>query len=231
VDVRRELGAAGARSLPADALERLRRQAVAAVESGVSQSRVARLFGVSRKSVGNWVRLYQTSGEAALRPRSRGRRAGSQLALTVDQQVRVIETIAGSLPDEVGLPCLLWTRKAVVELVSREFGVAMSPGTAARYLGRWGLLGPSWPPAERTVGALLVTWTHPRLPAGTKRFNALVAVTPRGVLLFLVNEKPFTDEQLTEFHRRLCVQLGRQVRLLIGAWPAAHSTLLPTWHP
>lgn len=230
MEVRHELGAAGARSLPADALERLRRQAVAAVESGVSHSRVARLFGVSRKSVGNWVRLYRASGEAALRPRRRGRRAGEQLALSTDQQVWVIETVARSLPDEVGLPCLLWTRKAVVELVRREFGVALSPGTADRYLDRWGLLGPSWPPAERIAGALLVAWTHPRSPAGTRRLNALVAVNPRGVLLFFAGEQPFTDEHLAEFRRRVCVQLGRQVRLLIGAWPAAHSALLSTWH-
>jgi transposase len=230
MEFRHELGAAGARSLPAEALERIRRQAVAAVESGVSQSRVAQLFGVSRKSVGNWVRVYQASGAAALRPRRRGRRAGEQLALSTDQQAWVIDTVAGNLPDEVGLPCLLWTRKAIVELVRREFGVPLSPVTADRYLGRWELLGPRWPQRERAAGSLLVAWTHPRSPAGTRRINALVAVTTRGVLLFLAGEEPFTGAHLTEFRHRLCVQLGQQVRLLVGTWPTNHSALLVEWH-
>jgi transposase len=231
MDVRHELGAAGARSLPADALERIRHQAVAAVESGVSHSRVARLFGVSRKSVGNWVRLYRASGEPALRPGRRGRRAGEKLALSTDQQSWVVETVAGSLPDEVGLPYLLWTRKAVAELVRRELGVPLSPGTADRYLARWELVGPRRSPVERTASGLHVTWTHPRSPSGAKRLNALVGVTSRGVLLFLASEQPFTKAQLTEFHRRLRVQLGRQVQLLIGAWPEAHSEVLATWYP
>jgi transposase len=226
----RDLGGADARSLPADALERIRRQAVAAVESGVSQSRAAQLFGVSRKSVGTWVRVYQAGGEAALRPRRRGRKAGQRMALSADQQAWVVETVSGSLPDEVGLPCLLWTRKAVVELVRREFGVPLSPATADRYLGRWELLGPRWQPNHRAAGTLLVAWTHPRSPAGAKPLNALVAVTTRGVLLFLAGTQPFSEAHLTEFRHRLCVQLGREVRLLVDAWPVAHSALLARWH-
>jgi transposase len=225
-----ELGAAGARSLPADALERIRRQAVAAVESGVSQSRVAQLFGVSRRSVGTWVRAYQVSGEAALRPRRRGRRVGEQLALSTDQQAWVVATVAESLPDELGLPCLLWTRKAVVELVHREFGVPLSPATADRYLGRWELSVPRWVARDRAAGTLLVAWTHPRSPAALDRLNALVAVTTRGVLLFIAGSRPFTDAHLAEFHHRLCVQLGEQVRLRFVVWPAAHSALLDRWH-
>ena len=59
---------------------------VASVESGVSQSHAAHMFGVSRKTVGTWVRAYQVKGEEALRPRRRGRRTGEQLALSAAQQ-------------------------------------------------------------------------------------------------------------------------------------------------
>jgi transposase len=230
MDVRRELGPAGARSLPADALERIRRQAVAAVESGVPQSRVAQLFGVSRKSVGNWVRVYHARGEAALRPRRRGRRAGQRLALSATQQAWVVSTVSAGLPDEVGLPSLLWTRKALVELIRRQYGVPLSAATVDRYLGRWELLGQPRQPGDCAPGTFLVAWTHPRSPTGPGRLNALVAVNNRGVLLFLAGERPFTATHLTEFHRRLRVQLGRDVRLLVDAWPAAHSALLGQWH-
>jgi transposase len=232
MDVRRELGAAGARSLPADALERIRRQAVAAVESGIPQARVAQLFGVSRKSVGNWVRVYQARGEAALRPRRRGRRAGQRLALSAAQQAWVVSTVSAGPPDGMGLPSLLWTRKAVVELIRRKFGVLLSPATVDRYLGRWELLGkaePLWQLSDCAPGTFLVAWTHPRSPTGSGRLNALVAVNNRGVLLFQAGEHPFTATHLAEFHRRLRVQLARDVRLLVRAWPAAHSALLGQW--
>lgn len=233
MDVRRELGAAGARSLPADALERIRRQAVAAVESGISQSRVAELFGVSRKSVGSWVRAYAARGEAALRPRRRGRRAGEQLALSAEQQEWVIQTVAGGLPDDVGLPCLLWTRKAIVELVRGQFDVTLSAATVSRYLRRWELLcplGPGWQPGDGGTGTLAVAWTHPRSFTAPTRLDALVAVNKRGLLLFWVGAQPFTRAQLAEFHRRLRVQLGRDVQLLVHSWPAAHSALLGQWY-
>lgn len=232
MDVRRDLGAAGARSLPADALERIRRQAVAAVESGISQSRVADLFGVSRKSVGSWVRAYQTRGEAALRPRRRGRRVGEQLALSPDQQAWVVKTVAGGLPDTAGLPSLLWTRKAIVELVRGQFEVTLSAATVSRYLARWELFGPAglrWQPSDCASGTLTVAWTQPLSLTGQARLHALVAVNKRGLLHFWAGTQPFTRAQLAEFHRRLRVQLGRDVQLLVHSWPAAHSALLGQW--
>src|SRR5207248_6829084 len=108
-----------ARSLSAEALETLRRRAVAAVEAGESQSEVARLFGVSRKTVGAWVLAYQKEGDDALRPKTRGRRPGEQLALSPAQQAWTVKTIVSGPPDRAGMPHLLWTRQAIAELVNR----------------------------------------------------------------------------------------------------------------
>jgi len=145
----------------------------------------------------------------------------------------VVDTVSAGPPDEVGLPSLLWTRKALAELIRGRFGVPLSPATIDRYLGRWELLGrtgPPWQPGDCAPGTFLVAWTHPRSPSGSGHLNALVAVNSRGVLLFLAGEHPFTAAHLTEFHRRVRVQLGRDVRLLVRAWPAAHSALLAQWH-
>jgi transposase len=217
----------GARSLPADALEQLRRQAVAAVGSGLSQTRVARMFGVSRKAVGSWVRAYESGGESTLRPRRRGRRAGEQLALSAAQQGRVVDVLAAGPPDAAGLPWLVWTRKAVAELVARECGVVLAGTTIDKYLLRWELISrdgvfsrrPGCPP-----GTLLVTWTHPRSPTGSRALHALVAVSGGGTLQFLAAAAPFTG--VAEFRRRLRMQCGRDVRLVPHDWPAAHAALL-----
>jgi transposase len=127
------------RGLPADALADLRRRVVAAVEAGASQVQVARLFGVSRQTVGAWVRAYRNRGDSAFRPHRRGRRPGEQLALTAAQQLWIAQTIVRRTPDEVGLLYLVWTRQAVAELINREFRVMLGISTVGTYLVRWGL--------------------------------------------------------------------------------------------
>jgi transposase len=129
-----------ARKLSPEALEEIRRRAVAAVESGLSQSDVARLLGVSRKTVGAWVRAFRRSGEDSFRPRTRGRRPGEQLALSTKQQEWTIHAITRGTPESHGLLAELWSRQAVSDLVNREFRVQLSPATVGQYLARWGLI-------------------------------------------------------------------------------------------
>lgn len=129
-----------ARSLSAEALEALRRRAVAAVAAGVSRAEVARLFGVSRKTVGAWVAAHERLGDEAFRPKRRGRRPGEQFALTPEQQAWVVGTIVDGGPDKHGLAHRLWTRQAIAELINREFGVLISAATVSQYLARWGLI-------------------------------------------------------------------------------------------
>ena len=226
------MSGAGARSLCADVLERLRRQAVAAVESGVSQAHAARQFGVSRKTVGKWVRAYHADGEVAFRTRRRGRRAGERLALSPTDQAWIVKTLASSPPDEVGVPSLLWTRRAVAELVRRQFGISLSGGTIDQYLERWELFdrAATAEHAHRCCAeTLLLGWVQPLSPAGAERVNALVAVNSRGMLFFLASEQPFTTNELTRFRQRLRVQLANDVGLLVHSWPSAHREELTRW--
>lgn len=188
-----------ARSLSPEALEELRRRAVGAVESGVSQAEVARLLGVSRKTVGAWVRAYRRMGEKSFRPKARGRRPGEQLALSPAQQAWTIRTIIAGSPGEHGLPHALWSRQAVAELVNREYRILLSPATVAQYLARWGLIDEPYlkelmrarvtavVPRQREVAAedeewipeaevVWVAWTRPHAPPdrkGTGKKNLL----------------------------------------------------------
>src|SRR5690348_3253798 len=112
-----------ARKLPPDALEALRRRAIAAVESGVSRAEVARLFGVSRQTISTWHREYRNRGEEALQSRRRGRRRGEQLALSYAQQLWTIRIVTTCGPEAVGLGYWLWTNQALVELVNSRFRI------------------------------------------------------------------------------------------------------------
>jgi transposase len=140
MDQNRRYDAPDARGLSPDALIDLRRRVVAAVESGARQTDVARLFGVSRQTVSSWVRAYRSIGDGAFQLAQRGRRPGEQLALSVVQQLSIIETITRYAPDGVGLRYRVWTRQAVAELINREFRITLGTTTIGNYLIRWGLL-------------------------------------------------------------------------------------------
>ena len=215
-----------------DALEQLRRRVVAAVESGIPQTQVARLFGVSRKSVGSWVRAYQTGGESTFRPQPRGRRYGDCLALSGPQQERVLAAIAEGAPEKRGIPCLLWTRRAVTQLVREEFRISLAGTTVDKYLLRWDLVldGPVSRWSDCPPGSALLTWTHPRPPDSCERSHALVAVNHRGLLYFLAGAQPFKAASLTDFANRLRMQLTRDVRLHIRDWPPEHMEPLAEWY-
>jgi transposase len=182
-----------ARSLPAEALEVLRRRAVAAVEAGVPRTEVARAFGVSRKTVGAWVQAYRAAGDKALRPKQRGRRPGVQLALSPPRQAATLEAIIAGSPETHGLPHRLWNRQAVAELVNHRYRILLSPTTVSQYLHRWGLIDdralapeqtrrrlPPLVPLQRPASAgagpwlphaepLWLGWTRPHAPPDTGR--------------------------------------------------------------
>ncbi|RSM50779.1 transcriptional regulator [Amycolatopsis balhimycina DSM 5908] len=181
-----------ARKLPAEALEVLRRRAVAAVEAGASRVEVARMFGVSRKTVGAWVQAYRTAGDPALRPKPRGRRPGEQLVLSPPHQAATIKAIIAGSPETHGLPHRLWNRQAVAEFVNHRYRILLSATTVTHYLGRWGLIEeaaltpdparrpiPVFVPVQRpAAGAgtwlpdgepLWLAWTRPHTPPDTGR--------------------------------------------------------------
>jgi transposase len=178
-----------ARSLSTEALEGLRRRAVAAVESGKTQSEVAQLLGVSRKTVGAWVRAYRRIGEQSFRPRTRGRRPGEQLALSPAQQAWAVKTVVAGTPDEHGLPHSLWSRQAVAELLNREHRILLSPATVGQYLARWGLLEE---PNLKEMMRARVTGTLPR-----RRNSAIEAAEwiPEGDVLWCAWTRPRASDE------------------------------------
>ena len=126
-----------ARSLPAVAQEDLRRKAVEAVRGGQTQTEVARLFGVSRGAVNQWVRRWEEEGSEGLRAQRRGRPPRPRLIPQL--AARAVRTILTRCPDQLRLPFALWTREAVRELLARRLGVRVSVWTVGRYLKAWGM--------------------------------------------------------------------------------------------
>lgn len=125
-----------ARSLPAVAQEDLRCKAVKAVIEGKEQVEVAKTFGVTRQTVGKWVKAYREGGTRILKAKPKGRPKGGSLFPW--QAAQIAKAVIDRHPEQLKLPFYLWTREAVSELIERKFGVLLSVWTVGRYLKRWG---------------------------------------------------------------------------------------------
>lgn len=125
-----------ARSLSLEAQEDTRRKAVKAVLNGKKRVEVAKLFGVSRQIVGEWVKAYRQDGAKVLKSNPRGRPRGG--ALEPWQSAQIAKAITDKTPDQLKLPFYLWTREAVGQLIETRFGITLSVWTVGRYLTKWG---------------------------------------------------------------------------------------------
>lgn len=125
-----------ARSLSPQAQERLRQLAVQAVLDGKKQVEAAKLFGVTRRAISNWLKAYRQGGMPTLKAKSKGRPKGGSLEPW--QAAQIAKTVIDHHPEQLKLPFYLWTREAVAKLIHRKFGIRVSLSTAGRYLKRWG---------------------------------------------------------------------------------------------
>jgi len=167
-----------ARWLSPQAQEDLRRRAVAAVKSGMTQAAVSKVFNVSPKTVWRWVNAFDHKGNRGLRRGRRGRRPGEQKALSPRQESRVRRAVLGRYPDQVALPGLVWTRPQVRDLVRRWYGIGLSLVTIGKYL-RWWNLSPQKPIRKayeqnpEAVGRWLEI-DYPAIAARAKREKAVI---------------------------------------------------------
>lgn len=223
---------------------------VAAVAGGMTQIEAARVFGVSRRVVGVWVRAHATSGEAAFRPSPRGRPPGDQFALPLPEQAKVLEVLASGPPEAAGIDSPLWTRRSVSTLVDREFGLRLSPTTVGHYLVRWGLAadpalarapgGPhplggapmglgGWVGRPRARETMWTAWSRPAPDSPGGILEVLIATSTRGASAFLLGRSPYDAAGAGDFADRLVRHLGRGVHLIVCGWPPEHADVLRAW--
>jgi transposase len=127
-----------ARQLSDEVLEALRLRALRGCELGFTEVEVADLLGVSRETVSRWWTAYATGGPDAIPGDRTGRPVGSGRTLSEDQARHIRRQIDDHSPEDLGIPAALWTRKAVRDLIRKEYGIDMAVRTVGEYLKRWG---------------------------------------------------------------------------------------------
>lgn len=116
----------------------MRKMAIRMLKQGKTKKEVAKCLGVRPNTVTDWSRKYEKLGVKGLREGIRGVKSADKKLLSDAQELAVQRMIVDKMPDQLKLDFALWTRKAVTELVAREFGVHLSVRTMGDYLKKWG---------------------------------------------------------------------------------------------
>jgi transposase len=121
--------------LTRDEMESRRLMAAEDLQSGLSQSQVARKFGVSRTTASRWHRALNGKGVEALRKR---RAPGRPSRLSTDQ-LHIVAEIYQAGPRAAGYDSDRWTTMRFADAINTRFGVRYDPDHVGRIMHRLGL--------------------------------------------------------------------------------------------
>jgi transposase len=127
-----------ARLLSDDVLQALRLRAVRGYELGFTEADVADLLGVSRETVSRWWSAYSSQGLDALPQERSGCPLGSGRLLSDQQASHIQGLLDNHSPEDLSIPAPLWNRRAVRDLIRKEFAIDLAVRTVGVYLNRWG---------------------------------------------------------------------------------------------
>jgi len=121
--------------LTRDEMESRRLMAAQDLQRGLSQSQVARKFGVSRTTASRWNRALSGRGVEALRKR---RAPGRPCRLNTEQLTGVTDVYKAG-PRAAGFDAERWTTTRFAEAIRVRFGVQYDPDHVGRIMHRLGL--------------------------------------------------------------------------------------------
>ena len=116
----------------------IRKNIVRMLKSGKKPEEVAVAFDISRSLVYATKKTYEEKGIEGIKAGKRGRRVGEKRTLTPEQERAIMKVIVDKNPEQMKLKCCMWTRKAIRDLILRDYKIDMPLSTLGYYLERWG---------------------------------------------------------------------------------------------
>ena len=138
-------------TLTRDEMEGRRLEAARELLEGVSQSSVARKFGVSRTTASRWKRALNVRGVEALRKR----RAPGRPCRLSSAQLEQVRELFGAGPRGFGFDTDRWTTERLSWVIEKHFGVRYDPDHVGRMMHRLGLRQAEPAPSVPTTSDLV----------------------------------------------------------------------------
>jgi transposase len=184
-------------------LEQRRRQAVEAVQAGDKVKDVARIIGVTRRSIYRWLEFAGQPDGLAAKPHPG---PATRLSLTQQQE---LERLLHQGAQAHGWPNQLWTTQRIAELIRRHFGVSLHHDHVGRFLRqrlKWSPQKPRRRARERDEEAI-AHWKGVTFP------DILLAAAKRDAHVVFLDESGF---MLTPTVRRTWAPQGETP--LLSCW-------------
>ena len=127
------------RKVGREGLKEIRRQVVRLKKMGKTGKEIEELTGVRQNRASEIWTAYQREGETSLERKKYGRKPGSHMVLTVEEQGDIRKAIEEKRPEDFGITGALWTLGRTREYIEKRFQKAVNERTLSDYMGRWGM--------------------------------------------------------------------------------------------
>ena len=127
------------RKVGREGLKEIRRQVVRLKKMGKTGSEIEGLTGVRQNRASEIWTAYQREGEASLERKKYGRKPGSHMVLSEEEQGTIRKAIEEKRPEDFGITGQLWTLGRTREYIRKQFGKSVNERTLSDYMKRWGM--------------------------------------------------------------------------------------------
>ena len=120
-------------------LKEIRRQVVRLKELGKTGKEIEELTGVRQNRASEIWTAYQREGEGSLERKKYGRKPGSHMVLTQEEQENIRTAVEERIPEDFGITGKLWTLGRTRQYIPKQFHKTINERTLSDYMKRWGM--------------------------------------------------------------------------------------------
>ena len=120
-----------------EGLKEIRRQVVRLKKMGKTGKEIEELTGVRQNRASEIWTAYQREGESSLERKKYGRKAGSHMVLTAEEQENIRKTVEEKIPEDFEITGKLWTLGRTRQYIQKQFHKAINERTLSDYTKRW----------------------------------------------------------------------------------------------
>ena len=127
------------RKVGREGLKQIRRQVVRLKKMGKGGKEIEEITGVRQNRVSEIWTAYQREGEASLERKKYGRKPGTHMRLSPEEQAEVQTAVKEKRPKDYGIAGELWTLGRTRQYIKKQFGKEISDRSVSDYMKRWGM--------------------------------------------------------------------------------------------